>query len=85
MVAVDKWEASFDSGNTWHASQAHPDLPTAPAWLIRGANYPGPADTGTALGVLISRRTEPLIRLRDMPETTIEKAEVIRPWAQLTV
>ena len=45
-----------------------------------GANYPGPADTGTALGVLISRRTEPLIRLRDMPETTIEKAEVIRPW-----
>ena len=80
VVAVDKWEASFDGGVTWHTSQAHPDLPTAPAWLIRGANHPGPADTGVASGILISRRTEPLIRLRDVPETMVEKAEVIRPW-----
>lgn len=80
VVAVDRWEASFDGGDTWYASQAHPDLPTAPAWLIRGAHYPGPADTGPASGVLISRSTVPLIRLRDMPETTIEKAEAIRPW-----
>ena len=85
VVAVDRWEASFDGGATWHASQAHPDLPTAPAWLIRGANYPGPDDTGTASGILIAQKTVPLIRLRDTPETTIEKAEVIRPWTQLAV
>ena len=53
--------------------------------LSTTAGAAGNANAGTvgasvASGILISRRTEPLIRLRDMPETTIEKAEVIRPW-----
>lgn len=76
-VPVTGWEASFDAGESWHAAQAHPNLPAAPCWLVRGPNHPGIGDTSPASGVLISRTTAPLIRLKDTPETVIERAEQI--------
>ena len=80
-VAVDGWEASFDRGVTWHQSQAHPDQPTAPCWLLRGDQHPGPGDTNTSVGILVTRTIAPLVRRRDTPETVIEQAPMVQVWS----
>lgn len=80
-IPVTGWAASFDGGLTWIAAVAHPDLATAPAWLIRGPSYPGSGDTAVGTGTVITASaTGVLIRLRDSPETDIEQADPIRLW-----
>ena len=80
-VPSDGWDASYDRGATWHPSQAHPDQPTVPCWLIHGPDFPGPADTNTTPGgIMIARSCTPLIRLSDSPETSIKAAEIIEVW-----
>lgn len=79
-VLVTGWQASFDGGTTWTTSVAHPDLPTAPAWLIRGPGHPGTGDSTPSTGILVSRSVRPLVRLLDTPETDIEPTDEIRLW-----
>lgn len=79
VVPVDGWEATFDYDQTWHRSQAHPDRPTAPAWLLAHPAFPGPGDTNTHLPneILVLFNVAPRVRLIDSPETVSESADRI--------
>lgn len=78
-VPPGDWEASFDRGLTWHPAQPHPDLPTAPAWLVAHVTFPGPGDPSTPIPgqILIAVTTIPLLRLIDQPEVMVPNGETI--------
>lgn len=63
---VAAWEASFDDGDSWHASTSIDGLP---AWLVAGPD----AEQGTAVAVITSRAL-PLIRATDNPEIIVRRA-----------
>lgn len=69
-VPVTGWEASFDQGDTWHASR---NADGRPGWLIQGADYPGTGDDagGITSDHILTDSIRVLIRLRDTPETLI--------------
>ena len=70
-VPVTGWEASFDSGLTWHASR---DADGQPGWLIAGTDPPGPGDTtaGISPDHILTVAVQVWVRLRDTPETLID-------------
>ena len=78
-VPVDGWALTFDHGATWHRTQGNPDLPTAPACLTAGPDFPGPDDPSThePTEIVILHSVTPRVRLIDSPETTSEACEVI--------
>jgi hypothetical protein len=63
-------EASIDGGVTWIPSR---DNSGRPGWLAAGPDYPGPGDTSNVglTDLHITASVQPLVRLRDQPETLI--------------
>ena len=51
------FEASFDKGSTWRPSQAHPDNPTWPCWLIQGPQAPA-APPGAIIDATITTKVK---------------------------
>ena len=68
--AVTNWEASFDSGGTWHPAILDGDVFT---WLVAGPD----ADAGAAVFVALPGRTRPLLRAVDNPEIIVRDGPAI--------
>lgn len=78
VVPSNAWEASFDSGATWRPSR---DNSGVAGWLVAGKDFPGPGDStgGIASDVVVAERVQPLVRLRDTPETVVGVGEWLIP------
>lgn len=72
-AAAGGFEASFDKGTTWQPSQAHPDNPSWPCWLIQGSAATPPAPPpGAVLNATIDDKVKVIIRCVDDPEILVD-------------